>query len=302
MKTASTHLVSLGLLFALTSCGDVSSNNKTAPSAKKPESPRREDITPNSPVSLKSQIHREKGAAVLTTSQEILQILGDSLPAKSYRLIPSMEKDNEGSKQNVSTVSDIGRPNNVCGRGPSFASIEARITDCADKNGSNATWNGERHGAAGEGTWKLVSLEENSEIWMDTQTGLVWSPIQNIDDKSLFNWCQASGNTENSSALVAVDCNDAAGGVSVCVNQDIGSLGSQVKWRLPTRNDYLQADINGLRFILPREFNSALWTATLSAQSGNTQAWVYHSIEGTLSAAPLTNPRQVRCVGAAALK
>lgn len=298
MKKQNCLLFSLTFLCFLTACEDVSSNHKQGQN-RNPERSTPE-IGGEGSGSLRSHLHREKGSPILSSSQEIQKILNGELPDISYRLIPSMEKDDEGSLKNTTPVEALGRPAINCGAGDGFPGIDARITDCFQKNGSKALWEGHRYGAAGESTWKLVSRNNAKEIWFDMRTGLVWSYLMtNEDNSNAFNWCMASGNTENNSSDVAVDCNDIGSAESLCANEILEEVGSQVKWRLPTRNDYLQADINGIRSIVEKEGEAGLWTATLRARSqGRSEAWIYNTQEGLLSAASLSTLHSVRCIGA----
>lgn len=291
-------IAALLFLTTLVSCGeDVSSNHKIGHSNNRPETTTPE-LGTNSSSILFSQMHREKGSAVLTYSQEISSILANDLSDTQYRVIPSLTKDDEGSVANVTTLNDLGRPNVSCGSGGDFTGINARMADCLSKNAERASWNGTRYGAAGEGNWRLVSLTDTRENWLDERTGLVWSYLL-----TPVNWCQAAGNTENDSPLNTVDCAEASVSLSACVGATLQDLpATQIKWRLPTRGDVLQADLNGLRFVLSQESATGLWTATIRAASqGRSEAWVYHSKDGTLSAAGLTTERQVRCVGAPVL-
>jgi hypothetical protein len=167
-----------------------------------------------------------------------------------------------------------------------------------------ATWDGTNSGASGESIWKLVSrTSSGQETWLDTRTGLVWSDIvKNASGINLFNWCQASGNDQNDTTTEIIDCNELNAGESVCVGASYEGSENQVKWRLPTRNDFLLADINGARFVLKKETEQGLWTATLkSGVVGRNEAWVYDSQFGILSSGLLSTQRQVRCVGAPTL-
>ncbi|MFP5385942.1 MAG: hypothetical protein ACLGHN_07670 [Bacteriovoracia bacterium] len=292
-----TLFIPLSLVF-LASCQDVSSNRRQGQN----RSPERSnpELGTEGRDEVRSQLHREKGSPVLSYAEEISKTLSNDLSDRLYRIIPDMDKDDEGSFRNVITMNDLGRPNVNCGLGSAFSGIDARITDCFQKNGNRSIWEGEKYGAAGEGLWKLVSLNgTGKEIWFDGRTGMVWSYIRtNSESENLVNWCQASGNDENQTNTATVDCNDLAEGESLCAREVLSEVGTQVKWRLPTRNDYLQADINGFRFVLPHEGEQGLWTATIrAAASGRNEAWVYRSTEGTLSAAALSSNHYVRCIG-----
>lgn len=299
MNKQITLLFSLSFLCLLASCEDVSSNRRQGQN-RNPERDRPE-IGSEGSENLRSHIHRERGSAILSYAEEIQKTLGRDLPQISYRIVPLMEKDDEGSLKNVATVNDLGRPTVSCGRGDGFAGIDARITDCFQKNADKALWEGYRYGAAGESTWKLVTRNgSEKEMWLDLRTGMVWSYLRaDTEENKLFNWCKASGNDQNSSTELLIDCNELAEGESVCAGELLEEVGSQIQWRLPTRNDYLQADINGIRSIFPKEADAGLWTATIRAASeGRAEAWVYSTKEGTLSAGPLSSERFVRCIGA----
>lgn len=299
MNKSFTLILSLSLLSFLTSCNDVSSNHKMGQN-RNPER-NRPEIGSEGSENLRSHIHRERGSAILSYAEEIQKTLGRDLPQISYRIIPLMEKDDEGSSKNVATIEDLGRPTINCGRGDGFAGIDGRITDCFQKNADKALWEGYRYGAAGESTWKLVTRNgSGKEMWLDMRTGMVWSYLRaNSEGKNLFNWCKASGNDENASSELIVDCNELAAGESVCAGELLDEVGTQIQWRLPTRNDFLQADINGIRSIFPKEDDRGLWTATMrAAADGRSEAWVYNTKEGTLSGAALASERFVRCIGA----
>lgn len=290
----SSFIMSLGLLTVLVSCGDVSSNNKMGTN-NSPERSIPGIGGDNGSEGQRSQIHREKGASVLAYSEEILKTISGDLSASNYRIIPSMEKDNEGSTANVTTATQNGRPTVTCGALETFNGVDARITDCFLKNGDKSLWEGYRYGASGEGTWKLVALNETTEIWFDQRSGMVWSEVKT----ATANWCIASGNQEDDSDIGGVNCNELADKQSLCVDLPTTGIGSQIKWRLPTRNDYLQADLNGLRFVLKKETaGTGLWTATLVAGvSGRSDAWIYNSANGTLSSDKIQNAHSVRCIG-----
>ena len=290
----SSFIVSLGLLTVLVSCGDVSSNNKMGTN-NNPERSIPGVGGDNGSDGQRSHIHREKGASVLAYAEEILKTISGDLSTTNYRIVPSMEKDNEGSNSNVTTATQNGRPTVNCGALETFTGVDARITDCFLKNGEKSLWEGYRYGAAGEGTWKLVTLSETTEIWFDGRSGMVWSEVKTATS----NWCKASGNQDDDSNIGGVNCNELADKQSLCVDLPTPGIGAQIKWRLPTRNDYLQADLNGLRFVLKKETaGTGLWTATLVAGvSGRTDAWIYNSANGTLSSDKIQNAHSVRCIG-----
>lgn len=287
MKT----FIALVMLTSLVGCGD-----DVAKGSRNQAGPERNTSQQTAETTLiNSQMHREKGSTILTYADEIKKTFANEVSSKLYRFIPSMEKDDEGSSENVTTVEDIGRPTAVCGTGSGFTGINARISDCSKKNADKAFWDGKSYGAAGEGSWKLVMYNGTKEFWLDEKSGMVWSHVL-----AAVNWCKASGNTENNTTETVIDCNDIGDALSSCSGKVMDEVGDQIKWRLPTRNDFLQADINGARFVMKKENETTgLWTATLrAAANGRNEAWVYNSKEGTLTAALMTTERAVRCVGA----
>ncbi len=280
----------------LVSCEDVASNRKMGTN-KNP--PTIQAVEGNGSDLIRSHMHRKNGSPVIPYAEEIVKTLSNELPENLYRNIPLMDTDDEGSSKNVITRDELGRATEECGTGTEFAGIDARITHCSQKNGDKAIWNGTNLGASGEGIWKLVSRSAaGNEIWFDGRTGMVWSDMIKKDTLVSFNWCKASGNDEDDTPNEVINCRTLGEAVSLCANNSIAGLETQVKWRLPTRNDFLQADLNGSRFVMKKENDSGLWTATIrAASSGRNEAWVYDSTEGTLAGGKMTDLRQVRCIG-----
>lgn len=288
------------LLTLAVGCNEDVTSNRRLGDNRTPTETTRPELGTEGSENVRSHVHREKGSAILSYAEEIRKTLANDIPPKLYRFIPLMEKDDEGSSKNVTTIDDVGRPSTTCGSGAEFAGIDARITDCFQKNAERALWDGLRYGASGEGVWKLVLKNGPKELWLDGRTGMVWTHLMKsstgVDN---FNWCKASGNTENDTNEIKTDCNEIGEGESVCSGITMEEVKDQIKWRLPTRNDYLQADLNGLRFVLRKESERGLWTATIRAASeGRSEAWVYNSKEGTLTSGTLSTERQVRCIGA----
>ncbi len=169
------------------------------------------------------------------------------------------------------------------------------------------------------------------EVWQDQRTGLLWSSkvAENL------NWCKASGSNNIVNNPAAQDdpsdyCDNAAyqttgtgpadKAISACFEEssffttvddtgDIDSLGKAglnltstpvVAWRLPTRDDYLVADVNGLRHVLPdagNDFGYWEWTATIESNN-RTKAWQFSTWDGALSTyLARDGDSNVRCVG-----
>lgn len=293
MKTLAFTLLASTLL--LQSCGDDASSggrrdNNTPTNQTQAAEPEAEGSAISSPM------FRVRGKAYLTYAQEIEATINGTLSENS-RPVPSILIDDEGKHQgSVLTRTGLGRPSVACGNGRSFTGIEGRIADCATKNGEKATWVGSNEASQGEGTWNLVSRDAaNNEIWLDKKTGMVWSDVLKTD----VNWCKAAGNTEAPTTPATTDCNALSEEESLCYNNDsMDGIGNNIAWRLPTRNDYLQADLDGIRFVVKKSA-IALWTATINSLSTTrSQAWTYTMTQGTLEVANLDAAKAVRCIGA----
>ncbi len=239
-----------------------------------------------------SQLHRIKGTAILSSAEETAK--ADSLPV-GYDNIPRVEESDDGINSNSVTLQT--RPLVECGISAGLTTAQ-RLRDCADKNPAHSEWKGTANGNSGEGVWKLFTRSSiGREIWLDEKTGLVWSDILSTNNGTniLANWCQASGNKESALIENGIDCND-LGTVSRCESATvIGISPSDVSWRLPTRGDYLQADVNGSRFVLPRT-NQQVWTATVSSQNRE-QALSVNVQTGVISKVDRDQQQLVRCIG-----
>jgi hypothetical protein len=280
--------------------------------------------------SLSSNAFLDKGLTPVSLVAETTTYAGSSLPI-GYREVPSILKDDDGflGANSVSGEFQSVNRSSFVNCGSMQDTVSARIADCAALNGSNATWNGNLSANAGQGTWKLVTrMGPNQEVWQDQRTGLLWSSIVRSGD----NWCRASGNAEagdpngycNGSALqpsypvaqswcaesgptimkeVTGSGESWASGVYHAAKGGMGAMATpaspSIHWRLPNRNDYELAEINGIRFVLPDMIGSGgnrEWTAMTFA--GNLSlAWLYSSSNGQLGSASRANKYAVRCVG-----
>ena len=240
----------------------------------------------------------------------------------------------------------------VCGTTQS--TIADRILDCRAKNGTTWThWDGLHNATGAQGLWYLVTVAANtgsapySEVWQDQKTGLLWSSRTSIavpaqtTPTSAPPWCGAAGNNDSTSSFctdnVTSYCSETLGpnsaqatagaifsgdnyttGVYDSAKGKMGLLSTpSVKWRLPTLNDYNQADVNGIRFVMP-DMNAMLstgnleWTATvISTGSSRASAALFDTFAGgvvarptltldtseVLSALRSNTTRFVRCVG-----
>jgi hypothetical protein len=153
------------------------------------------------------------------------------------------------------------------------------------------------------------------EVWRDERTGLLWSSLVSTG----INWCQASGSnniTNNPAAENDPDnfCNNGTyqhvgsgptiKAISSCLDDgenyftevdDIhsainnggkGGLSSssnpKVYWRLPTNADYLQASLDGIRYIFQDMVNGNYeWSGTVGLTTD--YAVVFHAQSGTVT-------------------
>lgn len=280
-----------------------------------------------------SQAPRNNNTTQLYQYAETTTYAGASLPA-GYRDIPLAAKDDDGlSGVNVTLVDRSSWADVECGT--SQATIALRIANCAANPtiGSNATWDGTTKGNSGQGIWKLVIRKNygagiNKEVWQDTQTGLLWSSLidNNFDGTAeQLNWCKGTGSNysttitnlkENDSICKsAFYQNTATAPISACFesltagdvfdstyNGDPGKgglgIGSTpaVRWRLPTLNDYMQAEVNGLRLVL-NDFTGNEWTATVSSANASNAWFVTTSSLFVKGTAARGFNGYIRCVG-----
>jgi hypothetical protein len=216
-------------------------------------------------------------------------------------------------------------------------SIANRLTDCAVQiTGGSASWDGKVKGNAGQGIWNLVSRTCPSgqcyEAWQDYSTGLIWSSLVTAGSIGT-NWCKGTGN--NASATSTEDLRDADSG-TICTNalyqentneaysaclertgvfstadssfvqngksgltSSLAPTNGRVLWRVPTIYDYILANHNGLRFVMPDIKSTNLsyeWTATTYSLSRN-RAWAYDNRTGTRSIHDKIEKLNVRCIG-----
>lgn len=282
MKLQAFTYILMGL--TLVSCGDDTGSRskgvagKTAPAVE------------SSTSEIVSGMAREKGAP------QIKYLAEATASATLYRSIPDMSLDLESTV--AISRGSLGRPNVVCGVDATFNSISARIADCLEKNKTLASWNAQSFGTSAEADWSLVAYTNaGKEVWQDQKTKAIWSPILGKG-----NWCQASGNQQSPMGSITVNCatsipaNESA---NFCQNP-IEELNDAIHWRLPTRVDYLLADVDGVRNVLTvRDLDeSGLWTATLdSTSTDRSKAWIYGQKQGTITSDALLSSHQIRCIG-----
>lgn len=243
----------------------------------------------------------------------------------NYDLVPKPEYVTDGRYGNGFAVEKrhhletiVGRPTVTCG---DTGSIEARTSDCATKNTNKAFYSGKNYGQSGEGDWKLVTRTSSGyEVWRDERTKLLWSDTLSQG----YNWCQAAGYSSSSSTTskTGYECQAGGGGlqpatpVSACAdasllsnlngvttyetpsaeNERKGNLSvSDVKWRLPTIEDWQLANVNGIRKVLPN-IDFFFWSAS-SLSDGVSYAWYFYGFYGNIVNIDRNIDISVRCVG-----
>ena len=284
--------------------------------------------------SLASNAHRNLGATQISQSDEVTTYAGVDLPA-GYREVPDILLDDEGSVGgNVTFVDRTGWSTTTCGLSGTIDQRIADCA-ANGTIGTEATWDGAVKGNAGQGAWKLVTREGDlgsslagagREVWRDERTGLLWSSKV----ATSLNWCKASGSnfiTNNPSAQDDPNdyCDNATSqttgtgpgnkAISACYEDGEnyftgtdgaiddagkGSLGSAstpaVRWRLPSIYEYEQANINGIRFVLPDSDGNYEWSASVVSSLRNL-AWIFNGSTGSVSLLSRYGTRAVRCVG-----
>jgi hypothetical protein len=210
-------------------------------------------------------------------------------------------------------------------------SITERIADCVEEFDTSATWDGATKSNISHGKFVLVSrAASNKEVWRDERTGLLWSSSVGA---TTYNWCRAAGvggaGTDDDGICTNAANQNQTNPQSVCAegaNSDgftlqemvagenwtagtydngKGTLGAHadaggVEWRLPTREDFLQAYANGIGYVIPDLLDgNNYWLSSLSSANTNT-AWYFFAFDNgyfefNVNLRTLAN--RVRCVG-----
>lgn len=237
-----------------------------------------------------SQMYHNIGVAQLSYLEEADHIKMKTLP-KTYRTIPNPQIDNDNTVKHITIGADGEYAKHDCGISDAHSSILARRNDCfsvhengagTDEENGKSNWFGNMLTNSGEGQWKLVlrDNEKNITLWFDTRTKLIWSHALSPEQ-----WSIASGVDQDSSASCHL-LNE--------LTKTTASPNGQIEWRLPNRNEFLQADLNGARFVLDGVDN-LFWTA--STTELETHAWVIKQSSGELFKEIKSSFKFVRCIG-----
>ncbi|RYG93955.1 MAG: hypothetical protein EON58_17295 [Alphaproteobacteria bacterium] len=244
-----------------------------------------------------------------------------------YRAIPKIAKDDDGMSASVVKVDRSAWGSTTCGL---TGLLAVRLANCATVFGASAEWNGETMATQGQSNWKLVTRTGDiagitgREVWQDQRTGLLWSSKVSTST----NWCKASGSNFISGNPAAEDdpnnyCDNSTYqnvtglAISACYEDDgtyftssdasidnggkagLGRASTPaVAWRLPTANDYFNAEVNGIRFVLPDmlTIGDYEWTATVNGNA-RSQAHRWYGQNGYDTWGTRSGSYDVRCVG-----
>ena len=254
--------ITFTLLFLhLSSCLDNASGSRR-PEAQAPieeNDPQDTEADFNLEDTLPTMLYKDRGTESLPLLAIRKALLRGELPT-GYYLYPTVEQTYTSE-----VISQVHKYSN-CGLSSEILTIKDAIADCLDKNPANATWDATKNGTSGEADWKLVTVtSEDLIIWQDQRTGLLWtSAIKEIDfDQAREQTCVQTFQFEN------------------------------IQWKLPNRNEFLLADIDGARFVLD-ETDNTYWTETAAT---TLKAWAIKQDTGVLSDEEMTTNLSGRCVG-----
>lgn len=270
-------ILSLTSLILLASCGEeVAKNNRPDEEG----STTRDGRTPTNPgleaeVELSeyfpSQNLRTRGSKIYSFDNIREKLKSGTIETSSH-LIPNLETDLE------STVAHALPAESDCGLDKTMTVTEKRI-DCQNKNPLMYKWEGKTNGLYGEGNWLLVMKEGAITLWADTNTGLIWSALL---EKKSYKTSNFGSETESASCVASSE------------SKELGYLAeTNIKWRLPTRNDFLLADLNGARFVLSDDDNT-FWSAS---PIDSTTSWAIEQSTGILIKKNQSESLSIRCVG-----
>lgn len=220
---------------------------------------------------LTSGLYRVAGSTPMSLNTEKTNYIKDTLPSGYY---PSIEELPE-----VNYV-DYSATYQVCGEKESYTNFAALKNSCITRNKDLSMWSATDNGIAGEADWELVYSKDGNFIWQDTRTELVWSYTL-----SSAVWSIASG----------VEDYDTTEQTSYCDELNKITF-DKIKWRLPSREEFLQADIDGARTVLmDQDNNEVFWTATPGEETD--ESWGIRQSNGVLKSYNRDTPFAVRCVG-----
>lgn len=286
------------------------------------------DAAPTNPINalLSSGMYHDKSSGPMTIAQELA--LGSSSLPTGFHEMPRIASDDDGYDGAVAQPSP--RPSKVCG---TTGTLSARISNCSSNNPNSASWNGATNGNSSEGSWTLVTVYQAAaadgancssctEVWRDDRTGLIWSDRITNGTTTTFNWCHVTGVSQGGPLgqddIGGGFCNSGASQnqttpVSLCYEYEgldtpnftfaaKGNLRASsipaVHWRVPTIHDWEQAELDGVRFVLPNMLDvDFFWSASIYSSSSRTNGWRFNSMYGYALMNNRANFFSARCVG-----
>jgi len=293
MSSFTNKLSILAVLTLLTSCG-AADNSSRGGDTPPPRDNADDTAIKAEEVNARSQIFRNSGTKQISYLNEAKELTvttndRDEVTNTTYlgsmRDIPNMLQDIENN------ILAPAKPNILnCGvelEANIKPTVKLRFNHCKKINDYDEniySWKGKAKGISGEGQWDLISKADNLKVWRDNTTGLLWS--DKLSEK--VTWKTASGADGKKV--------DRACQIKTSLVSALGKItAKEVYWRLPTRNDFLQADINGARFVLPNT-DEVYWTANFK-DSTSQEAWTIEQKTGILSTLDIATAMSVRCVG-----
>lgn len=241
---------------------------------------------------LNSTQTRDKGTEQISIFAEIVNAQNGTMPGNYHQVVDPI---NDVESLSVAWL----RPAVDCGVDVALDTVNKKVDDCIEKNGPSATWAAEFHGINGEVDWELVVKIGNNEVWRDSQTQLLWS-----SDMGAANWCRAAGDDHELSSntvSLTVKCKEINRGENFCLNDAIGADAKgrleNIAWRLPSRSDFMRADVNGIRNPFSFNNNFFYWTTT-SFSMDKIYSFVYGFKFGDMEKRLKSDGQiHVRCVG-----
>jgi len=289
MKLQSLMLFSL--LFAASSCLEVPDNGDREKQDRQTPGADGGGVTTDISKALRSHAFRYKGTAQQTIDGIREYVATNNAYPSNFSAVPDRQvHDSDRESTRYARRNKNCGTNDLIGADPS---ITKRMANCKTvyKDDVNAyLWNGKLNGISGEGNWQLVVKKGDRHVWIDLSTNLVWTELV-----TEANWTNASGSQANeadsicSQTFLENDAND--------TNTDLfmGLTADEINLRLPTRNDFLQADLNGARFVLGNLENKVYWSANYSYDDN--MAWAIDFSTGVLAKVINTANLSVRCIG-----
>jgi hypothetical protein len=223
---------------------------------------------------LMSHVHRTVGAEQYSYSKLNEKIRDNQKPVDIHT-IPKPDVDTDDT-----VIKYTNTPEN-CGYGDEIDTISKRLNDCKAKNGDKYQWKGDVSGNSGEGTWTLLQVNGAARFWIDANTGLIWSSII-----SATTWNNASG-----SGVTDAEKRCSESSFSIFKFTE-----GEISWRLPNRNEFLQAHLNGSRHVISHS-DKKYWTATATKETE--KAWAIDFSTSVLEKADrsINDVYSVICIG-----